>query len=161
MAVNEWRGKNVAEIDKSCPHCGLQTVESVEHRFFSCSLAQQRWQYVAISCGNSMPKEVTLVRENHFLWYNDSLINICARHWNNSIAFGFSWGVVFCRIFGTNGIIWFLLLCNIPLRKCVNTRTWDDLHDYGRFEWQRTPSDLETAWMLPTKMSLTNSIRFG
>ena len=59
------------------------------------------------SCGNSLPKEGTFVRGNPFLRCNTSLINLCARHWNDSVAFGFSWGVVFHGLFDGNGIIWF------------------------------------------------------
>jgi hypothetical protein len=38
VAVNEWHCKISMEIDKNCPHCGPQLVESVEHRFYSYPL---------------------------------------------------------------------------------------------------------------------------
>ena len=50
VAVNDWCGRISTKIDKSCPHCGPQSmelVELVEHMFFSCLLAQQGWRYVA------------------------------------------------------------------------------------------------------------------
>ena len=40
-------GKFWQMIHKSCLHCGVQSMESVEHMFFSCPLAQQGWWYVA------------------------------------------------------------------------------------------------------------------
>lgn len=39
VAVNEWRGRILVEIDKKCFHCGSQFVELVEHIFFNCPLA--------------------------------------------------------------------------------------------------------------------------
>ena len=47
VEVNEWCGKISVEIDKNCPHYSPQSVESVEHRFYSCPLAQQGWPYTA------------------------------------------------------------------------------------------------------------------
>ena len=37
----------LVEVDKSCPHYGPQSVESVQHRFSSSPLAQQGWRQVA------------------------------------------------------------------------------------------------------------------
>lgn len=45
VAVNKWCGRISTETNKSCPHCGPQVVESVEHRFFSCPLTQHVWRY--------------------------------------------------------------------------------------------------------------------
>ena len=47
MVVNEHRGKITTQIDKSWPHHGLHTVESMKHKFFSYPPAQQAWQYDA------------------------------------------------------------------------------------------------------------------
>jgi hypothetical protein len=47
VTVNEWCGEFSVEIDKSCPHCGPQSVEYVEHMFYSCPLAQHGWRYAA------------------------------------------------------------------------------------------------------------------
>ena len=73
------------------------------------------------SCGNSLPKEVSLVRGNLFLWCNVSLMNLCARHWNDSITLDFCWGLVFYGLIGANEMIWFLMLFNGPLRKHVKS----------------------------------------
>lgn len=43
VAVYEWQSQISGDIDKSCPHCGSQFVESVEHMSFNCPLAQQVW----------------------------------------------------------------------------------------------------------------------
>ena len=40
-------GRISTEIDKSCPHCSLQSVESVDHRFHNCPLAPHVWRYAA------------------------------------------------------------------------------------------------------------------
>ena len=45
VGVNEWCSWISVEIEQSCPHCGSQFVELVEHKFFSCPLAQQVWRY--------------------------------------------------------------------------------------------------------------------
>ena len=45
MAVNEWHGQILTKADKICPHCGLQCVELVEHKFLNCPFAQQVWHY--------------------------------------------------------------------------------------------------------------------
>ena len=47
VAINAWHWKISMDIDKCCPHCSPQSVESVEHRLFSCPLAQQGWRYAA------------------------------------------------------------------------------------------------------------------
>jgi hypothetical protein len=47
VVVNEWQGKFLAEIDKSCLHCGPQSAESVGYKFYNCPLALQGWRYVA------------------------------------------------------------------------------------------------------------------
>ena len=47
MLVDEWHGKISMKIDKSCPCCGMQSVESVELRFFRYPLAQHGWRYDA------------------------------------------------------------------------------------------------------------------
>ena len=73
------------------------------------------------SCGNSLSKKVILVCTNLFIWCNASLIKLCARHWNDSTASGFSWGVVFRGVSGTNETISFLVLRNNPLRKHIKS----------------------------------------
>lgn len=111
------------------------------------------------SCGNSLPKDVTLVCYNHFLWCNASLVNLCARQWSDLVISSLSWGVVFRgSLFGANGMIWFLMLYNGPLRKHVKLfgtrcRIIVVLSGNGLSRtWKRTRT-------LLTKMSLTNSIR--
>lgn len=45
MAVNEWCVRFSTILDKYCPHRGSGAMESMEHMFFSCLLAQQAWRY--------------------------------------------------------------------------------------------------------------------
>lgn len=40
-----WCGKASAEVDKSSPYCGQQSMETVECKFFSYPLVQQVWRY--------------------------------------------------------------------------------------------------------------------
>ena len=117
VVVNEWRVKILMEIDKSCPHCGPQSVESVEHRFYRYPLAQHWWRCVATSFGNSSPKMGILAHGSPFLCYNVYLINLCAKDLNNSVVSGSSYEVVFHGSSGSNGMIWFLTIYNYPLRK--------------------------------------------
>ena len=46
VAVDEWCGGILTEVDQSCPHCGSRAMELVRHMLFSCPLAQQMWCYV-------------------------------------------------------------------------------------------------------------------
>ena len=46
-AVNEWHGRILADIDKSCPQCGPQSVDSMKHMFLNRPLAQQVWRSTA------------------------------------------------------------------------------------------------------------------
>ena len=82
-----------------------QSLESVEHRFFSCPLAQQRWRYATNTVWQLFAKRGNLGCKIPFLWCNAYLINLCAKHWNDLVAYGFSWGVVSRGLFGANGII--------------------------------------------------------
>ena len=123
VAVNKWHSKISADIDKSCPHCGPWSVKSMKHRFYNCPLAQQMWRYVAnIIWKNHLPKERTSVHGNPFLWCNGFFfINLCARHFNDLVAYGCFWEAVFCGLSGTNRMIWFfLMICNGPLRTPVS-----------------------------------------
>lgn len=62
VAVNERRGKISMKIDKSCPHCGPQSVESIEHMFYNCPLAQQGWQHhLATPC--------KILRQFNRIWF--------------------------------------------------------------------------------------------
>ena len=63
VAANEWHGIISTEIDKSCPHYGLQSVELIEHKFYSYPLIQRM---LLISFDNSLPKERTLAQGNPF-----------------------------------------------------------------------------------------------
>ena len=74
LAINEWSGKILAEIEKSCPHYGLQLVESVEHRFFGYPF-DMGGSMMLISVGKILPKEGTLAQGNPWLWCNAFLIN--------------------------------------------------------------------------------------
>ena len=111
--------------------------------------------------GNSLSKKITLVQGIYFLRCNASLINLYATLWNSPVAPSFSWGVVFCGVFGSNETIWFCILCNGPLRKHILCN--------GSFE---TPCKItvglsgsrhshiwKKAQTLLTKISLMNSIK--
>lgn len=75
-------------------------VESVEHIFFSCPLAQQVCPMQLTSFGNSLLKEVTLaLRIYFFQWCSASLMNFLANDWNHSLVFGSSWKVFFYGLF--------------------------------------------------------------
>jgi len=73
------------------------------------------------SCGNSLPKEGISARKTHFLWWNASSINLCARYLNGSVAFGSSWGVVFHGLSSANKMILCLMINNGPFRKHVKS----------------------------------------
>jgi hypothetical protein len=53
------------EIDKSCPHCGPWSMESVEHRFYGCT--QEGWQYAANILWQIYAKKCISIRESLFL----------------------------------------------------------------------------------------------
>jgi hypothetical protein len=48
VAMNECHGRILTVINKSCPHCGTQDVESLKHVFFNCPMTQQVWHYVVV-----------------------------------------------------------------------------------------------------------------
>ena len=93
-----------------------------------------------ISFGNSLPNEEISVQENPFLRCNDSLINLCARHFSctqflRSSLLWINWHQWNDLVF--NDLQWFIeKICQV---------VWDTLHDYNRIEWKRTLSDLEKA----------------
>jgi hypothetical protein len=47
LVVNKWLRRISAEIELSYPHCGPQSIESMEHKFFDCPLTQKVWRYAA------------------------------------------------------------------------------------------------------------------
>ena len=117
--MNEWRGKISAEIDKSCPHSGLQSVEPLEHRFFNCPLVQQGWRYVANIVWQFFAKRGNLGPHKSFLMVQclfDKPLHKALIQFNLASS---SWGMIFRGLFGTNGMIWFLILFNGPLRKHI------------------------------------------
>lgn len=64
---SEWMvGWISMDIDYSCPHHGSQLVESVEHIFFNCALAQQVWRDVANIIWQLFANKVTLALINLF-----------------------------------------------------------------------------------------------
>ena len=144
VAVKEWRGKISIENDKSCPHCGPQSMVSVEHMFYSCPLAQHGWRYIAniiwqllankrnlgprkpfsmIPCLFDQPLCKTLKRFSRiwfFLRYGLSSIIWC--QWNDLVFNNLQWHVE-----KTHQVI------------C------DTLHNHGRIKWKWTLKDLEEA----------------
>ena len=144
MVVHEWLGKILAEIDKNCPHCGLQSVELVEHRFFSCPLAQQGWWYAAnimwqllAKSGNLGPRKSFSMMQCFFYQPLCKTLKRFNRIWS-------FWGVVSRGLFGTNGIIWCLMCCNGPLGKHVKSigtpcRIMVGLSGNGFADLEKTP----------------------
>ena len=112
------------------------------------------------SCGNSLPKEGISARRNHFLWCNASLINLCARYLNGSIAIGSSWGVVFHGLSSANKMILCLMINNGPSRKHVKSFGTPCKIMVGLSE-NRLSRIWKRPWTWPTKMFPTNSIRHG
>ena len=80
MVVNEWHGKISTLIDKCCPHCSPQSVESVEDRFFSCPLSQQGWQYATKIMWQLFAKKEPWSEEIIFYDAMPFFISLCARH---------------------------------------------------------------------------------
>lgn len=117
VALNKCRVQISREIDNSFLHCGPQFVESVEHRFFSCLLAQQVCRYAVNIIWQLFAKKATLALDNPFQCYNALLIDRLAKHWSPSIVAGFSRGIVFRGSFGINVMIWLSLLFNVLWRK--------------------------------------------
>lgn len=102
MLVNEWRRKNSAKIDKSCPHSGHNRVNRWNIYSTIVLSLNKGDTMLPTSCGNSLPKEGILARRKHFLWCNVFSIDLCARHLNGSLAFGSPWGMVLCGLPGAN-----------------------------------------------------------
>jgi hypothetical protein len=90
MAINEWRGKISVEINQSRPHCGPQSVESVEHKFYSCPFAQHVWRYATNIIWQLFAQKKNLGPRKLFFMLQCVLINLCAKHSNGLLVFGFS-----------------------------------------------------------------------
>lgn len=132
------------KIDKSCPHCGPQSVESVEYRFYNCPLALQGWRYVANVMWQFFAKRGNLGARKSFCMMQ------CL--FDQPLCKTLRWFIQ----------IWFFLRSNIswitwrqrndlvfndlqwPVEKTRQVM-WDVLQDYGRIECKRTLSDLEDA----------------
>lgn len=149
-------------IDKSCTHYGPHHVQSVEHRFFSCTLAQLDWCYAANIIWQLFAKRGNLGPHKSFSIMQCLLIltSLSISHWTLLGKDGFSWG-------GLPWIVWRqwndLILNNKawPIEKMHHV-VWDALLDFGRLEWQHTLKDpKKKPWMLPIKTFLMNFIQFG
>ena len=105
------------ETDESCLYCGLQSVESAKHIFFSCPLAQQVWRYAVNITWQLFAKMITLVLGNLSQCRNASLMSLLACHCHPLVEFGFSWGVVSPWLFGVIGMTWCLTLFNGQWKK--------------------------------------------
>ena len=71
------------------------------------------------SFGNSLPKHGILGHINPLLSCNALLTNLCARHLNGLVTSGSFLKAVFRGLYGAKGMIWFLMICNGPLRKHI------------------------------------------
>jgi hypothetical protein len=144
VAVNEWRGKISVEIDQSCPHCGPQSVESVEHRFYSCPLAQQVWRYAANIVWQLFAKKRHLGPRKSFSMlqclFDQPLCKTLKRF--NRIWFFLRSGLPWIIWRQRNDLIFNKLQWPIEKTRQI---IWDALQDYGRIEWKRTLRDLEKA----------------
>jgi hypothetical protein len=94
FAVNEWHGNISTEFDKSCIHYGSHLVELVEHKFYICStdpFAQHGWCHTANILWQLFAKKNNLSPQKVlFLCCNVCLINLCAKHLNNSVVYGYT-----------------------------------------------------------------------
>lgn len=144
VVVSEWRGWISDEVDKSCPHCGPLSVESMEHKYYNCLLAQLVWRYVAnivwwlhVKRTNAWPRKFFSMlwclldkdlpdplKKYHRIWLFlcSGLTWIIWKQWNDMIF---------------NSIDW-------PIEKTWQ-HVWDARLDYGRIERQRTLKALEKA----------------
>ena len=68
VAVNEWRCKIMVEIDKSCPRCNPQLVESVEHGYTDAHSLNKGGNTLPTSFGSSLPKKMNLSLWKHFFY---------------------------------------------------------------------------------------------
>ena len=135
VAVNEWRNKIMAEIDQSCPHCGPHSVESVEHRFYSCPLAQHVWRYVANIIWQLFATKMNLSPHKSF-----SMLQCL---FDQPLCKTLKW---FCHIWfflrsGLPWIIWRQRNDQIfnklqwPIEK-TRQIIWGALQDHGKIEWK-------------------------
>jgi hypothetical protein len=133
VAVNEWRGKISVEIDQSCPHCGPQSVESVEHMFYSCPLAQQVWRYAANIVWQLFAKKGHLGPRKSFSMlqclFDQPLCKTLK--WFNRIWFFLRSGLPWIIWLQRNDLIFNKL--QLPIEK-TRQIIWDALQDYGRIE---------------------------
>jgi hypothetical protein len=121
VVVKEWHWKISWDADKRCPHCGPQSVELVEHRFFSCPFAQQRWRYAANIMWQLLAERGNLGPRKSFSMMQCFFHQPLCKALNDSTPFGFSWGVVFHGSSSAKGMIRSLILCNVKLRKHVQS----------------------------------------
>lgn len=95
----------------SCPHCGPQFIESVEHKSFDCPLAQKMWRYAANIIWQLFSKKRKLGSQKSY-WCNAFLTNLPTTSWH--ITKMFQSHLVFVKVFHgllvVNEIIWFLKL---------------------------------------------------
>ena len=129
IAMNKRRERILAKIDKSCPHCGLPIVKSVEHIFFTCPLAQQVWHYVANIIWQLFAKRGNLgLRKSFSMMHclSDQLLSIPLKPFNRT------WWITWCQqnVVVFNALQW-------PMEK-THQVVWDSLLDYDKLEWQQT-----------------------
>lgn len=132
------------EIDKSCPHGGLQFVESVKQKNIVARWLNKCDVMQLTSYGKSLPKEVTLAlqwQNNNAMplwWTSQQLIHtfqsylvlLETRPSMNYLAW--------TKRFGFDALRW-------PINK-THQVVCDSLIDYGRLEWQQTLAYLKTMF---------------
>ena len=118
------------KIDKSCPHRNPQLVESMEHGFYRCSLAQHEWRYAA-----NIIWQLFVKKRNLSLWKSFSMLQCLFDQPLCKTLKGFSRIWFFLRS-GLAWIIWRqhndLVFDNLqwPIEK-THQVIWDALQEYG------------------------------
>ena len=124
VAMNEWRGRILLEIDMSCPHCGSSLVESLEHIFFICSLAQHNWHCAANVIwklfairGDLDPHKSFSMMQCIFYRPLSKTLKSLSRIW----FFHEKWS---SGLFGVIGLIWSSMACGEDTSNCVGLLGW-------------------------------------
>jgi hypothetical protein len=79
MAVTKWRGKSQERLTKLAHIVARNWWIQWNIGSLAVHSLDKGGDMLLISCGNSLPKEGTLARGNHFLWCDAFLMNLCAR----------------------------------------------------------------------------------
>ena len=142
--MNVWHGRILAEVDKSCPHCGSPIMELLKHKFFNFPLAQQVWPYATniiwplfAKRGNLGPHKLFSMMQCLFGQPLSKSLNPFSGIWY-FLRSGLPW-IVWCQ---HNDMVFHAPPW--PVEK-THEVVWDSLLGYDRLEWQQTLMELEKA----------------